>query len=122
MGLPISAPRQTRADVWQKRPAVMRARAWADECRLACTGSTTTRVEADVLGVVAFFHFPVPKSLETKNLWGKVYRQKPDADNLCKLVLDSLLAEDKRVVFVQGFKLYVEEGAEARTDVYLIVQ
>lgn len=77
------------------------------------------------MGVVAFFHLPVPESLsdaEKKALYGTMHRKRSDVDNFCKSVMDSLFEEDGCIAFVQGFKLYVEEDGETRTDVFLLCQ
>ena len=58
-------------------------RAWCDACRLAGTGSPSRFVEADVLGVIAFFHLPVPESWpEEKNraVDGRRHRQAVPGD------------------------------------------
>lgn len=121
---PMGAPRQTISDKWNKRPCVMRARAFADAARLAATGSTTGYVEADVLALYVFAHFEMPKSWgkqKRAEMAGKLHRQKPDADNVQKLVMDSLLREDKSVPIVQCVKFWCEEGFSARVDVFLLV-
>lgn len=117
-------PRMTQADKWKERPAVLAYRTWCDECRLAATGSPSSFVEADVLGVIAFFHLPVPDSwpaARKREAYGGMHRQAGDVDNRVKSVCDALFRDDKQVAFIQAFKLYVEEGESPRTDVFLLV-
>ena len=111
----------TRSDKWKQRPSVVAYRAWCDEDRLAATGSPSAFIEADVLGLIAFFHLPIPASRQKEDLWGKMHRQTGDVDNRIKSVFDSLFRDDKRIAFVQGYKLYCEEGAVPRTDVFVLV-
>lgn len=111
----------TRSDAWKERDVVQKYRAWCDACRLAATGSIIGQVREDVIGIIAFFHFPVPESRKKEGLHGKLHRQTRDVDNCIKSVMDALLPEDKSVAFVQGYKLYVEEGQPPRTEVFLLV-
>lgn len=124
LGVCPPKPRMTQADKWRERPAVLAYRTWCDECRLAATGSPTKFVEADVLGVIAFFHLPVPESWpeeKKRAAYGRMHREAGDVDNRKKSVLDSLFRDDKRIAFIQAFKLYVEEGEPVRTDIFLLV-
>ena len=123
-GDPIPCPRMTQRDKWQKRDCVVRYREWADACRLEATGSPLKRVEATVLGLVAFFHFRVPESLSKsgkEERYGRMHNQKPDTDNLLKGLSDALLCDDKAVAVMQGFKSWCCEEEEPRTDVFLLV-
>ena len=54
---PVPKPRQTRSDVWKKRPAVMRYRQFADELRLACQYDEFIPSEE----LIIEFHMPMPK-------------------------------------------------------------
>ena len=56
---PVPKPRQTQADKWKKRPAVMRYRAFADEVRLKKVYLPTERARV-------IFHIPMPKSWSKK--------------------------------------------------------
>lgn len=117
-------PRQTQRDKFAKRPIVEAYRTWCDECRLAATGSPIGRIQAEtVIGIIAFFHLPVPESWSEakKQLhYGRLHRNSGDVDNRLKSCMDALFQEDKGVAIVQGFKLYVEEGEAARTDLFLL--
>ena len=48
------------------------------------------------------------------------YRSKPDGDNVLEAVLDALLAEGKMVAMAAVTKLWIEEGAKPRMDVFQI--
>jgi hypothetical protein len=124
LGEPVPKPRQTRSDRWKKRPRVEAYRAWCDEVRLAVTGSPSKKLECDALGVVAYFHRPLPESWSGKKKaehHGRLHRGSGDADNLGKGLLDALFEEDKTIPIVQFFKLWVEEGESPRTDLFLLV-
>ena len=89
--IPVPKPRQTRSDVWKKRPAVMRYRQFADDLRESCekegfvpSGEMTIE-----------FHIPMPKSWskkKKKEMLGRYHTVKPDLDNLIKSCLDALFA------------------------------
>jgi Holliday junction resolvase RusA-like endonuclease len=91
----VPKPRQTQADRWKKRPAVMRARAYSDELR-------RLGVEINPSGFWVEFIFAVPKSVSKKERARRLsgdrrHEQKPDADNLIKLLVDSIYEEDSIV-------------------------
>lgn len=86
---PVSKPRQTRSDVWKKRPAVLRYRAFADECRAA-------GIEVRD-GDTVVFAVSMPKSwsaLKRHLMQGAPHKQKPDLDNLLKALMDAVMPED----------------------------
>jgi Holliday junction resolvase RusA-like endonuclease len=121
---PVPKPRMTRRDAWAKRPCVERYRQWCDEVRLAVTGSPAQKLDCDVLGVVAFFHLPVPGSWAEKKKaehYGRLHRGSGDVDNFLKGLCDALFAEDKTIPVMQGYKFFVEDGEQSRTDVFLLV-
>ena len=104
---PVPKPRQTRADVWKRRPAVMRYRAFADEVRLH-------KVKLIEYGESVIFHMPMPKSWSTKKKAdhvGRPHRQKPDLDNICKALLDALFDEDSHIWNITVTKQWAYEGA-----------
>lgn len=124
-GCPAAKPRMTSSDRWKERPAVVAYRLWANEVRLVVTGNPMKKLDMDVLGIVAFFHLPIPEawgSIEKAAAYGRLHRGKKDADNLGKGLMDALLAEDKTVAFVQFYKLHVEENQSPRTDIFLLVK
>jgi Holliday junction resolvase RusA-like endonuclease len=86
---PVPKPRQTQSDRWNKRPRVMRYRAFAEECRLK--GVTVENGDS-----IKFF-MPMPKSWSNVNksiMTGAAHKQKPDLDNLLKALMDAVLKED----------------------------
>lgn len=91
-GAPMGKPRMTQRDKWQKRPAVVRYRAWCDAARASLPDRPKTPSHA---AFVAFL--PIPgswskaKKAEMKN---QPHRQKPDLDNITKAVFDALFRED----------------------------
>jgi len=89
---PVPKPRQTRSDVWKKRPAVMRYRQFADELRLACLQQKF--VPSGEL--VIEFHIQMPKSWSKKkklDMIGRYHQVKPDLDNMIKSCLDALFSK-----------------------------
>src|SRR5690606_19230936 len=90
---------------WAKRPAVLRYRAFKDECRLK-------RVELPSGGACITFVLPMPKSWSRKKMMemcGKPHRQKPDLDNLAKALMDAVHDDDAGIwsmslAKVWGFK------------------
>lgn len=93
----LGKPRQTRADKWKQRPAVMRYRAFADLARL-CAGRRLDKLRPDHVDLA--FTFEMPKSWSKKKrseMLGQPHRQKPDLDNAAKAVLDSLWEDDSAI-------------------------
>ncbi len=90
---PVPKPRQTRADKWQKRPAVIRYRAFADELRYKAG-------KIDLNHHSLTFGLPMPKSWSEKKkqaMDGQPHTQKPDLDNLLKAVGDALNTDDSGI-------------------------
>jgi Holliday junction resolvase RusA-like endonuclease len=93
LGTPMGKPRMTQRDKWQKRPAVIRYRAWADAARAAVPEDMTD----DPLTVSWTAYLPIPKSWSAKKreaMKDTLHRQKPDRDNIDKGVLDALFKSD----------------------------
>jgi len=89
--IPVPKPRQTRSDVWKKRPIVMRYRQFADDLREDCRKKGF--VPSGWLVIV--FHLPMPKSWSKKKKEGMLnmsHCSKPDLDNLVKSCVDALFA------------------------------
>jgi Holliday junction resolvase RusA-like endonuclease len=106
--IPISAPRQTRADQWKDppRPPVARYRAYRDELRLR-----QVTVPSPFHHVV--FILPKPSSWSQKQRAaqeGMPHQQKPDKDNLEKALLDAVFGEDSHVWDGRATKLWGEIG------------
>lgn len=89
-------PRMTRKDKWQTRPATSKFWAFKDMIKLAAK-------EQDFrLGdqFEAKFFIKMPESWGKKkksDFCGRPHQQRPDLDNLCKGLMDSLLKEDSGV-------------------------
>lgn len=119
-GDPISCPRMTRADVWKKRPAVLRYREYADRIRAATGGAPLQ--DLDVQHMKIFFYFAPPASMSAKKkreCAGKLMRVRPDIDNLVKGVLDAMFSLDSSIASIEAVKRYVAEGTEPHTVIYL---
>ncbi len=113
-GVPVAKPRQTRADVWKKRPCVMRYRAWADHAR-ASAGT----LPDNPFSVSWVAYLPIPKSwskVAKKMAAGTHHQQKPDRDNLDKALLDSLFKSDCGIAHGVLEKLW-DDGNGPRMEV-----
>ena len=107
---PVGKPRQTQQDKWKKRPVVVRYRDFADELRLKCNLHGVEIIDR----LHCEFHIKMPKSWSKKKkvmMRGSPHRQKPDIDNLCKSVMDSLLKDDSGVYRIQAQKFWSDEGS-----------
>lgn len=103
---PVPKPRQTIRDRWQKRPAVMRYRAFCDDVRAA-------RITLPDAGWHVTFVLPMPKSWSGKKraqMDGKPHQQRPDRDNLEKALLDALFSEDCGIWDGHTTKVWGETG------------
>lgn len=95
--VPTGKPRMTQRDKWQKRPAVLRYREFADRLRYEARRAGFSVPEA---GLSLEFHIPMPPSWTKKKrraMDGQPHQQKPDIDNLTKALMDALLPDDSRV-------------------------
>ena len=105
--VPVAKPRMTQRDKWAKRPAVLKYRAFSDECRLKMKG-----VNLDGARVV--FHVPMPKSWSKKQrvrMNTRPHRSRPDLDNFMKALGDSLHSEDSHIADVCLAKRWAVSGA-----------
>ena len=105
---PVAKPRMTRRDVWAKRKVVIRYREFCDELRSQAEGWELPDAFR------ARFIVPMPSSWCKKKRLQKVatpHQQRPDADNLCKALMDALLKEDSTVWKLEIEKIWGEEGA-----------
>jgi Holliday junction resolvase RusA-like endonuclease len=103
---PVAKPRQTRSDVWKKRPCVMRYRSFADECR-------ASGMEIPEAGAHIIFIIPMPKSWSEKRkkaMDGQPHQQTPDIDNICKSLLDSLFKNDSHIYDIRLSKFWGRNG------------
>ena len=104
---PIAKPRQTRADVWKKRPCVLRYRAFADQVR--AMGLVVPESGARIT-----FILPMPRSwskAKREMMRSTPHQQKPDIDNRCKALLDALYEDDSVVWEISLCKVWGDEGA-----------
>lgn len=105
---PVAKPRMTRRDKWQKRPAVLKYRAYCDELRLK-------KPEPNWEKLSLVFRIPMPQSWSKKKrqeMLGKPHRQTPDLDNLIKAFQDALLGDDSKVWrYSHMSKVWATEGA-----------
>lgn len=111
-GEPVSKPRQTQRDKWQKRPNVMKYRAWADEVRLRMG-----QMPGDVGRLDVVFYFTIPT--RRKGLAGTPHRQRPDIDNCIKAVMDALFHQDSAIHQVSARKFW-DDGLGPRTEITLL--
>lgn len=88
---PMGKPRETQSDKWNKRPVVLRFRAFRDFIRLKTT------IDVPKHGLWIVFNMEIPKSRRKEGLAGKPHDQKPDLDNCVKALKDSLWDEDRDV-------------------------
>lgn len=104
--VPVPKPRMTQRDKWQKRPAVMRYRAFCDEIRARkCTFPES--------GSHVIFHMPMPASWSKKKrteMLGQPHRQKPDRDNLEKALMDAVYENDESVWDMRTTKIWSDIG------------
>jgi Holliday junction resolvase RusA-like endonuclease len=116
-GQPIGKPRMTAADRWRQRDCVLRYRAWADRARDAAEGKLPKNAEAMTMR----FYLQMPDSWPTQKRLqhdGQRCFQKPDIDNLCKSVMDSLLGNDEVIAKIEAEKFWTLDNP--RTEVVFI--
>lgn len=106
---PIPAPRQSRRDIWNPRPCVVRYRNYRDEIE-AYAHNLDLIKPFEII-----FHMPFPKSYSKKKkeiLRGEGHKQKPDLDNLLKAFLDSVyrFSDDAHIWKVTASKIWSDEG------------
>jgi Holliday junction resolvase RusA-like endonuclease len=101
----MGKPRMTRSDKWKKRPAVMRYRAFKDECRLH-------NVALPELPCITFY-MPMPASWSKKkkaDMDGQPHKSKPDLDNILKALFDALYEDDAHIWYVTAKKIWSYDG------------
>lgn len=114
---PTPAPRMTKSDKWKRRPRVMRYFDFRDAVQRAAgpVSDVADRIECS-------FFFTMPSSWSKKKcaeMAGKPHRQRPDADNCLKAVLDALYEEDGAVHETETRKRWCYPG-QGRVVVRLI--
>lgn len=114
---PVAYVRQTQADKWKKRPAVLKYRAFRDEVQLRIKELPTD-----------FFHMvfliPCPRSwsqVRKDKMIGRPHLGTPDKDNLEKGLLDAVFrfGDDGHVWNTASTKLWANQGAIIIADDYL---
>ena len=106
-GTAIGKPRMTRSDVWRKRPAVLRYRAFCDLVR-----SHAPTLPADVFGIFIVAYMPMPPSWSNRKTdlhWATINRQRPDGDNILKAVMDALFEEDSGIGVTVCTKIWCKQ-------------
>jgi Holliday junction resolvase RusA-like endonuclease len=96
----------TRRDKWAKRPPVVRYFAFCDEVRIH-------NVSIAEHGDHVIFIIPMPGSWSKKKraeMDGFPHRQKPDADNLLKSILDAVHKDDCGIWDVRVTKRWGVQG------------
>lgn len=99
---PVAKPRMTRRDRWQKRPAVIKYRAFKDCCRAG-------NVAVPDVGATVVFCLTIPKSYSKKvtaDYECMQHQKTPDIDNLIKALLDAVKTEDKQVSSIHAYKVW----------------
>lgn len=108
---PMGAVRQTRADAWKKRPAVLRYRAFKDSIKIQ---AAPFYLPNDPLKVCIDFFIAMPDSWSKKKreaMNGTLHRQKPDIDNLWKAATDALWPDDDScIACCAGRKFWAIKG------------
>lgn len=98
---PTPKPRMSRSDSWNKRPAVLRYRAFCDAIRLL--GAKLPQAYK------LTFLIPMPEAwtaAEKAKAAGTPHRRRPDASNLAKATEDALVAEDSVLWRISADKLW----------------
>lgn len=104
---PVPKPRMTRRDHWKKRPCVVRYFGFKDKVR-------SFGITLPGGGCHVIFRLPMPKSWCMKKrraMDGEPHLLRPDADNLCKALLDAIFEDDACIWDIRVTKLWSEAGA-----------
>lgn len=110
--VPMGKPRMTQRDKWAKRPCVVRYYALKDIIKAHLKGHDIS----DVGRITFVAYLPMPKSWSKQKkaeMKGRPHRQKPDVDNLAKLILDAMLSDDSGVFDLHGTKFW-DDGNGSR--------
>lgn len=104
--VPVPKPRMTRSDKWKRRPATEKYWKFTDEVRKA----SVMLYDDDHI----IFNLPMPQSWAKKKKnehRGKLHKQKPDLDNLCKAMLDAIFDDDSHISVVLLEKRWADFGS-----------
>lgn len=100
---PLPKVRQVHSDVWRKRPAVIRARANADELRILAKFNKYSFPLA--FSIEFIFEMPMSWSKKKQTEMNGVYHQStPDIDNIYKQFTDALYDKDEMIFDVSMSK------------------
>lgn len=108
---PMGAVRQVRSDAWNKRPRVIRYRAFRDQLRFLAAKGKLIIPDSNLH---MRFHIAMPKSWSRKKREekrGTPHQSTPDLDNLIKAFFDALLKRDEQIHQYSADKRWAEKGA-----------
>ena len=118
-GAPVSKPRMTQRDKWQKRPATTKYWEWADRVR-KIAGNMPDANSIAAVNWTAYFEPPKSwKKSKRIAIIGKPHKSKPDRDNVDKGVLDSLWKQDSGIHLGRIEKLW---GNQARIEIEIVLE
>jgi len=101
--VPNTKPRMTQADVWRKRPCVLKYREYKDRLREECLRVDLTELKSQMTTLIFYIPMPASWSKRKKELMnGTLHLQTPDMDNLLKGFQDALATEDKHIASIKG--------------------
>ena len=105
----MGKPRMVRSDKWKKRPAT--SRYWAFKDMIVIAAKKQKFELGDCFNAVFYIQMPESWSKKKKALLiGCPHQQKPDVDNLCKGLMDSLLKDDSGVWRIEVEKFWWKEN------------
>ena len=116
---PMGKPRMTQRDKWKKRPIVERYHAYCDKIREQVNGDYLSGGFGQVY-VLAYIKMPKswPKSKKSC-MYGRYHRQKPDADNILKGVIDALFKDDSIIWHASIQKFWEDKDEGFGLDIFI---
>ena len=105
----MGKPRMVRSDRYRGRPSVLRY--WACKDQIVLAAKKQKFKLGNSFSVI--FYVGMPKSWSKKKkteLNGEYNIQRPDLDNFCKALMDSLLSEDSGVYHFCATKKWAHEN------------
>lgn len=103
---PVSKPRMTQRDKWEKRPATTKYWNFKDDIK-------NLGIKINLGGSHIIFHMPMPKSWgrsKRLKMIGRPHQVKPDIDNLMKALMDALYKNDSSVWDCRITKVWANDG------------
>lgn len=119
---PMGKPRMTRADVWKKRPCVVRYREFCDKIRMAArkAGKVPPMESVDLISITSVFAYPKSwKAKKREEMRNQRHRYKPDVDNIAKGIMDALFHEDSGIADLHAYKRWGNEDC-VTVDVFYV--